>query len=272
MLPGANDIKGEPDIYADLAFLLVLATEPQETRDSLYTLGRRTGLPETRIKAKLSEFHAERFLTGSISFEGIPRYLQITPKGRVRLLEILETIRDVELDLATPPDAAASMDVQAARRLFISHSHTDEVIVSQLVRLVERAFLLPAEAIRCSSVSGYGFVGGADVDEHIRNDVDSSAVFVGILSEASMSSMYVLFELGARWGARKPLIPLLVRDFRLTDVRGPLAGIRCLRADDRADLLQLLDAIQRSLGRRLRAPALYDSELDALIALARDRR
>ena len=108
------------------------------------------------------------------------------------------------------PDAAST---EIARehtiRIFISHSHADAAIAEAFADLFRSAFNLQCDAIRCSSVPRCSLQFGVEVPEQIRDEVLAAAVLIGIVSESSRESAWVLFELGARWGTSKSLIPVL---------------------------------------------------------------
>jgi TIR domain len=94
-------------------------------------------------------------------------------------------------------------------RIFISHSSTDRELAALLVDLLRSSLNLPAEAIRCTSVEGHRLAGGAETDRALRRDIRDCEGFIGLISATSIESAYVLFELGARWGAERHLLPLL---------------------------------------------------------------
>jgi hypothetical protein len=68
-----------------------------------------------------------------------------------------------------------------------------------------------------------------------------------VLTKASLKSSYVMFELGARWGAGLNSIPLLAIDAEIKDLPGPLQGLVAADARDQHSLFQFLDAVGERL-------------------------
>jgi len=155
--------------------------------------------------------------------------------------------------------------------LFISHSSEDSQLAERVIDLVRAALNLPANEIRCTSVDGYGLRGGANTDEALRREVHSSKAFIGILSQASLNSMYVAFELGARWGANKHLIPLLAPEINLNVLSGPLTGINALSCNNPAELHQLVSDLGEALEKDPDPPAAYQRHIDSILEMASSR-
>lgn len=151
--------------------------------------------------------------------------------------------------------------------VFISHSSLDADLAAKVVDLLRSALSLRPDLIRCSSVSGYRLPIGADSDEQLRNEVFAAKCFVGILSPASLQSTYVLFELGARWGAGKHLAPLLAGGMHARALKAPLAGLSALACADPAQVHQFVSDIGQLLGLRPEAPHIYQGQLEAVIRI-----
>ncbi len=147
---------------------------------------------------------------------------------------------------------------RASIKLFISHASEDAEVAARLIQLLRTALNLPATAVRCTSVDGYRLPGGANTNEQLRREVHEAEAFIGIVSSHSIRSLYVLFELGARWGAGKHLVPLLAPGTPSDVLGGPLAGINALRADNVSQLHQLVSEIAAVLGLQPEDPAVYE--------------
>ena len=154
-------------------------------------------------------------------------------------------------------------------RLFISHSADDSHLTEKLIELIRAALNLPASAIRCTSVDGYRLPGGANTDEQLRQEVQDADAFIGIVSLASVRSVYVLHELGARWGAKKHLVPLLAPGAGPSTLGGPLAELNALRSDNTSQLQQLLEELTSILSLTLESPATYEKYLKTVAASGR---
>lgn len=148
--------------------------------------------------------------------------------------------------------------------IFISHSSRDQVIASALVELLEKAIPLPEDAVRCTSVEGYRLSPGARVDHQIRDELLNAKVFIGVLTRASIESAYVLFELGARWGADRYLAPVLAAGFRPESLVGPLRDFNAANCDSEADIYALIEEVAKELDVKPKRPSAFASHVNKL--------
>jgi hypothetical protein len=155
---------------------------------------------------------------------------------------------------------------------FISHSSEDEQLAAAIVKLLQSALAIPASSIRCTSVDGYGFPAGVDTAYQIRQDVLRAPVLVGLISRNSLRSTYVLFELGARWGRGKPLIPVLSADISPGQLKGPLAGLNALSCTNRAHLHQLVSDVGRVLDIKPQPPSKYVHHVESVLSVPASER
>jgi len=189
-----------------------------------------------------------------------PAYLnpRITLRGR----EYLSSLRKRSTALLIPeaPDRRGAVQL----RLFISHTSSDADLAEAVVGLLSSALKLSSRDIRCTSVDGYRLPGGADTDEQLRTEAQSANAFIGIISPEGLKSQYVLFELGARWGAVKPLIPLLAPGTPPSIMRGPLAGLNALTCDNPAQLHQLVSDVAATLRIIPESAAVYGKQIEKI--------
>ena len=62
---------------------------------------------------------------------------------------------------------------------------------------------MSAAEIRCTSLDGFRLAGGANTVTELKREVRDAKAFIGVISPASLDSIFVAFELGARWGFGK---------------------------------------------------------------------
>lgn len=191
--------------------------------------------------------------------------VELTPAGRLQYEE--STARR---NAQSASQVTESPPTEASVRIFISHSSRDVEIVGLLITLVRSALNLPAVQIRCTSVDGYRLRGGADTTAQLRHEVNEATVLLGVLSAVSLNSLFVVFELGARWGNGKTFIPLLAPGTPSSVLGGPLSGINSLRLDSEPQIHQLLSELGGHLHVAIENPAVYKPQLDAFLAKAEE--
>jgi hypothetical protein len=151
--------------------------------------------------------------------------------------------------------------------IFISHSSQDEKLAKELAEFLNIVF--KTDRIRCTSVPGYKLEPGATVEETLRKEIHESRVFIGLITPASLTSHYVLLELGARWGAQLDLIPVLASGADSRDLREPLKNRNPVRCDVRAEIQDLINKIATVLGAEPCYVAVHEKLVDALIKKAK---
>ena len=148
-------------------------------------------------------------------------------------------------------------------RIFISHSESDFQFAGLLVDVLEKALGLRGDEILCTSVDGHRLPGGQSTDERLRSDTQDAELMIGLITPNSMRSMYVGFELGARWGAEKPLIPLFALGVTRRDWRGP--RITELDCSNISQVYQLIEEVGSHLSITVSSPTLYANEVNSLV-------
>lgn len=191
------------------------------------------------------------------SFDG-EAYLEpkITLAGREYLGQLTDRKRQTKVQ-----------EDRSGVRLFISHSSRDSALVDLIVVLLRAALNLPASEIRCTSIDGYRLPIGADTDEQLRREVHAAEAFIGIISPESLKSLYVVFELGARWGAGRPLFPVLSPGTDTKILSGPLSGLNALSAGNRSQLHQLVRDLAQSLDIKAESPDAYERHIEPIVNL-----
>jgi len=153
--------------------------------------------------------------------------------------------------------------------VFISHSGTDAQLAASLIDLLRVALPgLHPETIRCTSVPGYRLPGGASTDDQLRAEMREARIFIGLITKESLASTYVLFELGARWGAGLHLTPLMAGAMEPSALKAPLDRVNAHSCNVESHIQQLLTEISKTLGIEPVGSAIYDRHLKQLVALS----
>lgn len=159
-------------------------------------------------------------------------------------------------------------DISTTMKIFVSHSSIDTSAAEALVGCIRSALNIGAKEIRCTSVHGYKLSAGADSNEQLRAEVFECEVFIALLSPSSMQSTYVMFELGARWGAKRYMAPVMIRGTTGSDLKAPLSAIHSVSGSSEADLHELMADLGKRLRLQLEQPAAYLKALRTFSELA----
>jgi hypothetical protein len=127
--------------------------------------------------------------------------------------------------------------------LFISHSEEDKEYAEKLIDFIESSLKSNDLIIRCTSVAGYQLPFGSTISQQLKEDINKSKVLIVILSKKSLSSNWVLFELGAAWGLDITVIPVLDIGLTHRSLPGPLSSQTCIEMDSINSANRLRDAI-----------------------------
>jgi hypothetical protein len=138
--------------------------------------------------------------------------------------------------------------------IFVSHVTEDKPFAQALVDLMLEARVASTRGIRCTSLEGFQFDAGESWERALRREVTSARVVIGLISRSSPHSQWVLFELGARWGAGadrdedRSLVPVLVEDARLEDLPAALPRLQACRGSDATEVEDLVYRLGELLG------------------------
>lgn len=257
----------------DLAKHLLRAAAKQEIHK---VAGSVEGLIETLpllAKSTHSNFSTKIWteLTRLQRFRGLQ---QLGPEEVKSLVDIATNLHEVLDSLMVVPAPGGSGSEQSHDRsktmdIFISHSSNDKDLARALINLLLLALRLDPTTIRCTSVDGFRLAPGANTATQLRQEVNTSKVFLGLLTNYSLSSSFVLFELGARWGADKDIFPILARGATHSSIGGsPLANLNVL-VSEKDQVILLLESIATTLGIAPSSSTIYNSALDAYLSAAK---
>lgn len=151
-------------------------------------------------------------------------------------------------------------------KIFLSHSAADEPLASSLVDCLLSSMMLSDDELRCTSVAGHKLPVGSDFAATLLEDIGDSSVVVGLVTRNALASSWVLFELGATWGAKKNMKPLVTDEVDLKALPGPVSGRHVARMSNRGDVAQFLEEIANLTGAAPRSAAKVNKAIETLLA------
>ncbi|WP_298422077.1 toll/interleukin-1 receptor domain-containing protein [uncultured Kordia sp.] len=110
-------------------------------------------------------------------------------------------------------------DKKYLKKIFISHSYEDREVVTTFIHMLQ-AIGIPAEAIFCTSLKGYGTPLGNDFMEEIKERLNEDVLVIFMLSDNFYESAMCLIEMGAAWIQTKSQISVAITPFKLDKIKG----------------------------------------------------
>jgi hypothetical protein len=198
----------------------------------------------------------------------LPRHPMFDSKQDDEVVEE-ETEEIVITEQGEAGEAPKESTVRAKSKLLIliSHSSKDTELAESLIDLLRAALPLSPKEIRCTSVDGYRLPLGVKTDEQLRDEIVRVKLLIGLLTPNSISSTYVLFELGARWGANLPMIPLWA-GIKSDVVAGPIRGVNAAKCDKVSHLIQLVEQIGEQLHLKIENTSSFISKAERVVQAA----
>jgi hypothetical protein len=181
---------------------------------------------------------------------------ELTSKGH-DLLDSIENSPKPDRREERKSDPSFSKNAKTSKRIFVSHSSEDEDLAEALVEMLCAALHLRRSEFVCTSVEGAKLRGGDDTDNFLRREISETPAFLSLLTPKAVTSTYVLFELGARWGSGEHHIPLLAKGAGTDVLKEPLKAKNALRLSEEANVLQLVEDLAVLLGCTAEPPNSY---------------
>lgn len=151
-------------------------------------------------------------------------------------------------------------------KIFISHSAADEALAAAVVDCLESCMVLEDDEVRCTSVPGHKLPVGSDFTAALLEDIGESSVVVGLITRSALSSSWVLFELGATWGARKNLKPIVSDEVDLKGLPGSVSGQHVARLSSSSDVAQFVEEVSSVVGAKRRSAAKTERAIQDLVS------
>ena len=154
--------------------------------------------------------------------------------------------------------------------VFISHAHSDKTLARGLCALLRDALALGPEDFFTSSEEGRGVAPAASIQQGVLAALASAPCLIVLLTPKSALSRWVWLEAGNRLGQSDRANPLFVcPSDRFTTLLGPVGDKKSLNLDNEDELVELVQAVGKILGRTPRDYLSYKPPLADLAGAAK---
>ena len=144
--------------------------------------------------------------------------------------------------------------------LFISHRELRKDHAEQLIVILQTAFGSDLIDITCTSSLDHSLEIGENITVQIKEKITACTLFMVLLTEESLESKWVLFEIGGAWILNKHIIPLLSGSIDDKRIPAPIKEISFRRIEIQDGEKAMLN-ILRSLSHKYALPLNESEEL-----------
>lgn len=130
-------------------------------------------------------------------------------------------------------------------KIFISHAEADVQLANLMVNLILSSLHLDDHQIRCTSVPGHQLRFGNEISQLLKDDIRLSPIIIALITETSLASKWVMFELGASWALNKTVIPIIGPSLTYKDLPGPLVTNTCIQIGNSDASSRIRDALSQ---------------------------
>jgi hypothetical protein len=128
--------------------------------------------------------------------------------------------------------------------IFISHKESEKKIAESLVDFLKSSLEINDNEIRCTSVAGYQLKFEGTIPDQLKRDIRSSKVIIALLTEESLESKWIMFEIGASWALGKKVVPILGMGLNHENLPGPLGSRPGIFIGEPDSSIRMKDAIK----------------------------
>ena len=159
-----------------------------------------------------------------------------------------------------------------AIRLFVSHAHSDKLIATALVDVIEAAIVVPSRAILCTSHDDpkYREPENVDVSKYLREHLAESSCVLGVLTPYSVKSPWCLFELGGAWARATQTYPLLAGGLSKASLPAALKGKEAVELIETEEIRRLLADLSETLEWKMRRAGSAKKKIDDLTEIVHE--
>lgn len=150
--------------------------------------------------------------------------------------------------------------------VFVSHASKDAGRASAIAKFLSQCLAFKDYEIACTSAPGFGLPFGAKFEDSLRTSIKKCNVFVALITENSLGSLFCTMEMGAAWGRGKPLKLVLAPHMGAERLQRPLSSFHAVRWSDAHAWLQLVAEVEEETGVRKRAAEHWPQLANAIAA------